>query len=292
MQGMIIEEQEPHIVAVSGGVDSVVLLDMLMTQRVPLIVAHVNHGIRSDSDEDEIFVKQLAAEYGVTCVSTRLALGPHASEETARHARYAWLELMRAEQGACAIVTAHHEDDVLETICINLTRGTGWRGLCSLRETTARKRPLLGWSKVQIINYAIEHDLAWREDSTNESLRYLRNRIRNMVIPRLSAAERQKLRDLYDSQLILRTSIDTEAKRLCDLYCEDSRLSRHALIMSSDAVGIELLRTWLGESLEQARLRDLLLFAKTARNGAKWSLDKRRFVQATSNRLIVLTSSD
>lgn len=292
MQGMITEEHEPYIVAVSGGVDSVVLLDMLMTQQVPLIVAHVNHGIRDDSHEDEAFVRRLADDYGVECVATRLALDASASEETARHARYAWLESMRVKHGACAIVTAHHEDDVLETICINLTRGTGWRGLCSLRETTHRKRPLLGWSKAQIINYALDRDLAWREDSTNESPRYLRNRIRSMGIQRLSVAERRKLRDLYDSQVILRANIDTEAMRLCQLFCEDSRLSRYPVIMSSDEVGMELLRTWLGESLEQARLRNLLLFTKTARNGAKWSLDKRRFVQTTSNQLIVLTSPD
>lgn len=289
MQGMIAEESGLLIVAVSGGVDSAVLLDLLVASKSSLIVAHANHGIRSDSDEDEAFVRRLAETHGVPFVSVRLGLGPDASEEAARQARYAWLEAVQEQFSAVAVVTAHHEDDILETICINISRGTGWRGLCSLRETTYRKRPLLAWSKADVIAYALDHDLEWREDSTNDSPRYLRNRIRHGVIPRLTTLQRRSLRSLYDSQLGLRARIDTEGRQLCDLFSEDGRLMRHPLIMSSDPVSMELLRVWLGESLERARLRDLLLFAKTARSGAKWSLDKRRFVEATPRHLIVLT---
>lgn len=292
MQGMIADEPGALVVAVSGGIDSVVLLDLLSSHEQPLIVAHVNHGIRTDSNEDEAFVRLLAEKRGAPFISTRLGLGAEASEETARHARYAWLETVREQAGARAIATAHHEDDILETICINIARGTGWRGLCSLRETNDRVRPLLAWSKADIVAYALKHDLEWREDSTNESLRYLRNRVRHMVIPRLTPQHRHTLRGLYDAQLKLRLGIDTEGSRVCDTFCEDGRLARYPLIMSPDDVGVELLRVWLGEPLERARMRDLLLFAKTARSGAKWSLDKGRFVKATARGLIVLTSLD
>lgn len=292
MQGMIVPTKQPIVVAVSGGVDSVALLDMLARSNQPLIVGHINHGIRDDSDDDEEFVKKLAASYGVPFVATRLKLGMDASEDAARQARYRWLDQVRESHGAEAVATAHHQDDVLETMVINIVRGTGWRGLCSLRETENRQRPLLGLSKAEIIDYALEHNLDWREDSTNESFKYLRNRIRSVVIPRLATGERHKLLELYDSQCILREKIDTELTGLLRYFVADGAISRHVLIMIEDGLATELLRSWLGESLEQARLRDLLLFAKTARAGAKWSLDGRRFIVAKQQALIVSPPRD
>lgn len=292
MQGMT-EDSSPLIVAVSGGIDSSVMLDMLVdTNKRPLIVAHVDHGIRSNSKEDERFVSMLAKKYGLEFVSTRLELGPNASEEAARHARFTWLEQVREKYQATAIATAHHQDDVLETIVINLVRGTGWRGLCSLRETTTRHRPLLHMSKAEIIEYALSRGLTWHEDSTNDSFRYLRNRIRSVVMPRLTPEARNTLLALYNSQLILRQEVDTELTSLRKRYVTNGQLDRHALVMSHHVVAIELLRDWLGEPLEQTRFSGLLLFAKTARPGAKWSLDGRRFVLAKARTLIVSSPRD
>lgn len=293
MQGMTTGETETLIVAVSGGVDSVVMLHKLATSdKRRLVVAHVDHGIRDDSAEDETFVGKLADTYGLEFVSTKLRLGPKSSEERARHARFTWLETVREQYGAEAIATAHHQDDILETIIINLTRGTGWRGLCSLRETPRRSRPLLGLSKAEIVEYALAHDLEWREDSTNESLRYMRNRIRHLVVPRLSPDDRRRLLDLYASQLKLRREIDSELQRLGERFITAGGIDRHALIMADESVATELLYRWLGEPLERSRFRDLLLFAKTARAGSKWSLDGQRFVLANVRALIVSPSRD
>lgn len=292
MQGMT-SEPETLIVAVSGGVDSVVMLDRLAkTGARRLIVAHVDHGIREDSAEDELFVRKLAKKYGFEFVSTRLRLGSEASEEAARHARFAWLETVRRQYGAQAIATAHHQDDVLETMVINLVRGTGWRGLCSLRETSRRHRPLLGLSKAEITGYALARGLNWREDITNESLRYLRNRIRSLIIPRLDPKDRRRLLELYESQLKLRQEIDTELTQLSEHHVTEKGVDRHTLIMVDENVAVELLQRWLGESLERTRFRDLLLFAKTARAGSKWSLDGRRFVLANVRTLIVSSPRD
>lgn len=284
--------KEPLIVAVSGGVDSVVLLDILKRTKCSIVVAHVNHGIRSDSDEDEAFVKELAASYKVPFVSTRLRLTPSASEDMARQARYSWLEKVKAEYGAQVIVTAHHEDDVLETIIINISRGTGWRGLCSLRSTPLRYRPLIKMNKAGIIAYALEHNITWREDSTNESLKYLRNRVRHQVIPRMSAVQRRALLELNTSQLVLRESIDEELNKRYEMYNDEAALLRYPLIMLPESISFELLKTWLGESLKTERLRDLLVFSKTAKHGAKWSLDGTRFIKAEIDRLIVLAPRD
>lgn len=275
------------VVAVSGGIDSVVLLDMLRRESTSLIVAHVEHGIRDDTHEDEALVRRLAEEYGLPYVSTKLSLGADASEDTARLARYEWLESVRVKHDAVTIATAHHQDDVLETIYLNIVRGTGWRGLCSLRQTLSRTRPLLTWSKQRVVEYAIEHGLQWREDSTNDDLRYLRNRIRHGVISRLTMAQRQQLFRLYEKQVSLRDKLEVELSEITAQFTSDGGLRRYELIMVPDEVAYELLREWLGYSLEQSRLRDLLLFAKTAREGAKWSLDAERFVTIKKQRLIV-----
>lgn len=281
------QAHNPLVVAVSGGIDSVVLLDMLRRGPAPLIVAHVDHGIRSDGDQDEALVRSLASEYDLPYETTQLRLGPSASEDVARQARYAWLESVRRKYQASAIVTAHHQDDVLETMYLNIERGTGWRGLCSLRETPTRQRPLLSTSKQQIVQYAIEHSLEWRDDSTNDDLRYRRNWVRYGVMPRLPRDKRQQLVDLYESQCALRLDIESELDKLGQVFADDHGLRRYDIIMLPDDAAYEVLRQWLGQSLERARLRDLLLFAKTAKEGAKWSLDADRFVVIKNSHLIV-----
>ena len=175
-----------YVVAVSGGVDSVVLLDMLVskqpsniyqlpTTNYQLIVAHFDHGIRDDSNQDAIFVAKLAKKYGLPYVEKRVDLGVNASEEKARDERYDFLRSV-AKQHDAKLVTAHHADDVIESIAINLSRGTGWRGLAVIDSDVIR--PLTDMNKSEILSYARNHNLKWREDSTNSTNVYLRNRIR------------------------------------------------------------------------------------------------------------------
>src|SRR5882724_12578395 len=105
-----------YIVAVSGGVDSMVLLDMLRRQPgLDVVVAHVDHGVRVDSHEDTTLVEHYATKYGLTCLVTQLKLGSGVSEETARVARYDFLQKCCKTQNAIGIITAHHQDDLIET---------------------------------------------------------------------------------------------------------------------------------------------------------------------------------
>lgn|GEM_PF-3388797 len=204
-----------YILAVSGGVDSVVLLDLLaQCQNLTLIVAHFDHGIRPDSAADARFVAATARRYGLPFVMARGELGPEASEATARKARYAFLEKARVAHGADALITAHHQDDVVETVIINLLRGTGWRGLVSLRDADRIRRPLLGVSKSEITAYAQQHRLEWHEDSTNRDARYLRNRVRHEVLPMTDVIFRQELLALVGRQGELRGEIESLIEEL------------------------------------------------------------------------------
>lgn len=198
MKTLLAAKLEPgkYIVAVSGGVDSVVLLNMLSKlPEVDLVVAHFDHGIREDSAKDKEFVEKLAKNYGTPFVSETAALGPDSSEATAREARYEFLYKVMGEQKAKSIVTAHHQDDVLETIIINLSRGTGRKGLSPMTTRPGIVRPLLEYSKAQILDYALAENLKWREDSTNTDTKYFRNYVRLHVIPKMTEQQKRELLD-------------------------------------------------------------------------------------------------
>jgi tRNA(Ile)-lysidine synthase len=198
-----------YVVAVSGGVDSVVLLRLLADMpHLKLVVAHFDHGMRPNSREDALFVQKLAKTYGLPCVTERIELGENASEATARRVRYNFLRRVQKKVSATAIITAHHQDDLLETAIINLMRGTGWRGLCSLRDTSTIRRPLLGTNKMAILKYAQEQGLEWYEDITNNDTRHLRNAIRHEVLPTAGAAFRQEMLALIARQGEIRAEVD------------------------------------------------------------------------------------
>ena len=227
-----------YVVAVSGGVDSVVLLDMLASGLVPgaeLVVAHFDHGIRPDSADDATFVRQLAADYAVPFETKREELGANASEEKARDRRYAFLHDV-AKKHKAKIMTAHHADDIVETIAINLTRGTGWRGLAVL-DNPDIERPLLDKTKAELVHYANEHALEWREDSTNQDTKYLRNDLRQRLA-QLDADNRELLRRYRERQVVLRKMIDNETDRLVGA----SPYARHLFISVADEAAQELLR--------------------------------------------------
>lgn len=260
-----------YLVAVSGGVDSVVLLDMLSKSDHHLIVAHVDHGIRSDSVADARFVEALAKRYRVPFVMTQLELGEHASEERARSARYEFL-FAEAKKHRAHIVTAHHQDDLVETIAINVHRGTGWRGLAVL-DRKGVHRPLLALSKKQLYDYAIKHRLEWVEDSTNATDKYLRNRLRQRLA--MASVDTLALCDLRLRQLVLRRAIGIEVDHLIAAHSG----SRYFLTCIDEQIASEL----LGVSIEHStgirpvrpQLARALIVIKTAKPGTHHHIGDR-----------------
>ncbi|MFN4215666.1 tRNA lysidine(34) synthetase TilS [Exiguobacterium sp.] len=175
------------LIAVSGGVDSVVLLHRMIEQGLDVGIAHVHHGQRLASDEEYRFVERLAQGYGVPFHGKRLMFD-QASQASYREARYAFFEAVMRDNAYKELMTAHHADDVVETVLIQLYRNvTEVTGIPECRPfgNGVLTRPLLSETKQDLIAYARRHGLDWREDATNDECDYLRNKIRHQLIPAL-----------------------------------------------------------------------------------------------------------
>lgn len=235
-----------YVVAVSGGVDSVVLLDLLRRlSDVRLIVAHFDHGIRAESMSDRQFVQELAEGYGLPFVYDEGHLGVRASEAVAREARYKFLRQVMRSADADAIITAHHEDDMLETAILNLLRGTGRKGLSSIKNTGDVHRPFLNVSKRQIIAYAKSHELVWREDATNMDTGYSRNYVRHTILPRFSVVAREQLRARIVAAHSINVEIDALIAEQLGRQPSADALDRNWLIMLPHMVAREVVAAWL-----------------------------------------------
>lgn len=212
------------LLAISGGVDSVVMAELFRLAGFQYGMAHVNFQLRgADSEADEAFVKALAERHGVRFHTVRLPPGQQAEESgsstqmAARKLRYDWFEQLAVEFSYDRIATAHHQDDVLETILLNLVRGTGLTGLRGIPIRQGRIiRPMWFASRKQIKDYAFEHDLQWREDSSNLSDKYRRNQLRHHVIPVLKELNPNVLQTLQKTVTRLNSAdalVDREIER-------------------------------------------------------------------------------
>ena len=189
----LIQPSQKVLLAVSGGMDSVVMCDLFSKAKINFVIAHCNFGLRGEeSNEDEMFVKKLSIKYKVPFMVTTFQTADFAETEkisiqmAARILRYEWFEKIRREQNCNYIATAHHQNDVLETVLLNLTKGTGIAGLHGIRVKNGHIiRPLLFAEKETVFDYVVENQIIWREDSSNESNKYQRNLIRNEVVPLL-----------------------------------------------------------------------------------------------------------
>lgn len=202
-----------YLVAVSGGVDSVVLLDWLAGSDCQLVVAHFDHGLRSDSASDARFVEGLAKKYGFEFRLGAADLPSGANESEARRARYQFLSWACSETEAQAVITAHHQDDLIETMILNLQRRTGRRGLTSLRSHGRLQRPFLSLKKSVLRAEAQSRGLTWVEDPTNADTRFVRNWIRQAITPKLDGPSRQKLVEIHQRMCQINDQID---RRLAD----------------------------------------------------------------------------
>ena len=194
------------IVAVSGGPDSVALLDLLTGVAkefgLVLVVAHADHGIQLDSGKVGMMVRELAAKYGLPFELGELSLGPDATETEARRARYAWLRDVQRRRRAQYLVTAHHRDDQIETVLLRALRGSAPAGLAGIarRGRGGLIRPLLQFTRGELAEHVTQRDLPAHQDPANRDPRHLRSWVRTTMLPllreRLGPRLEQDLRSL------------------------------------------------------------------------------------------------
>jgi tRNA(Ile)-lysidine synthase len=232
----------PALVAVSGGPDSVALLDLLVRSRdihgLDLVIAHVDHGIHPDSSQVAERVQALGTTYGLPVHVGRLSLGPGAGETRAREERYAWLETLRVRIGAAIIFTAHHAGDQVETVLMRALAGSGPAGLAGMASVRGHLvRPLLLFSREQLARHSEESGLTAWEDPANSDTRHLRSWIRTGVLPAL----RQRLPHIDASLLRLsrqasrdRAAWDAVLEALPEL---DLRVEDEAISVAAPSVG-------------------------------------------------------
>jgi tRNA(Ile)-lysidine synthetase-like protein len=235
-----------YVLAVSGGVDSIVLLDLLAKKPdIELIVAHFNHGMRPDSAEDELFVEAAAKRLKRPFECGYGHLGEAASEEAARQTRYRFLESVKGRYAAEAIVTAHHQDDMVETALLNLLRGSGYRGLTAISANKRIVRPLLGYSKDRVYEYAKKQSLKWLEDPTNQNNDYLRNYLRNILMPKLTPRQKSSIILNIDKVANIENVMTSEIANLSHIICDESIIDRSKFINLPIDLGNELIVFWL-----------------------------------------------
>jgi tRNA(Ile)-lysidine synthase len=251
----LFDKTEKLLVAVSGGIDSVVLLHFCKVSGYDVSVAHCNFGLRGDeSDQDEHFVKKLSEKYNVPLFVKRCDAGKYARENktgiqiAARELRYEYFNELVEKKGFSKVLIAHNADDDIESFFINLSRISGLKGLTGIpliRDCYVR--PLMFASRKQIETYAVRNNLRWREDSSNASDKYLRNRIRHHLIPLLN-----EISDDFTGSVIKTMQNLTEADTLLERLVNEKK--KRFLVKENDFWKINL------KNLEPADIDETLFY--------------------------------
>lgn len=290
-----------YVLAVSGGADSMVLLDIFAQARgergYELVVAHFDHGIRQDSHLDAEFVSAAAARAGLPFEVHAATLG-RASEATARASRHGWLETIRVAHGGDAIITAHHQDDLLETSLLNLARGSGRLGLAPMPPGGKIRRPLLACTRAALREYAANRYISWREDPTNADLTNPRNYLRHKLLPAASPKWRSSYLEYLEELSKLNTKITQNINATLNAARrgpENFEFSRDAISLLSPSERQELIVAAAralrpGIELSHRLITEIADFAATGHSGTYRPL-RQSLVLEHKNRYIYVTTN-
>lgn len=280
-QNRLFHSKNRLLLALSGGVDSVVLAHLLKQGDFDFALAHCNFQLRGkDSQADERFCKALAEKLNVPFYSVLFDLKPYAlkhkvsTQMAARNLRYDWFHNLLKTKGFDYLLTAHHANDSIETMLLNLLRGTGIKGMKGVPETNGRVvRPLLGFTKQEIIHYAKQEKINYRRDQSNRETKYDRNFIRLKVIPLL-----QKLNPSLEQTLIADIQRFSEEAKLLDEYLnlkKQNLVSSKGHLLSIDRAGL------LASSAKRSLLHAIIHpygFNESQENDVLQNLEKKGLV--------------
>lgn len=251
-----------------------------------IVVAHFNHGTRISADLDECFVFSRCKELGIPFETMKVMLGEGVSEELARKKRYDFLYHVANKYGG-EIYTAHHLDDLIESVTINLIRGTGWRGLTPFSENRIH-RPFIeeGFYKADILRFAAKNEVSFREDPTNSTDDYLRNRVRARLL-NLPQSEKERLIQFYNRQTAVRQEIEELSKSIFNSLLINTKTSVNYRLRKdffldhskdyTDEVAQEVLRfacEKFGIGLTRVQLKDFLRAIRSYGTNKKFNLPK------------------
>ena len=274
-------------VAVSGGVDSMALLHCVCALRksmgITVAAYHFEHGIRGQASRDDMaFVKAQCDRRGVQCIADSADVPAIAQstgqsvEAAARRVRYAFLD----KQDAVFIATAHHMDDMAETVLLNLVRGAGLPGLCGIPEKRGRYiRPMLGMCRQQIEDYAQRNDIAYVCDETNDDTSYARNYIRHEILPRLAEINGGVCANMARTAALLREDEDALAQLAADaggiavredgVYIDRAVLAAQPAAVAGRMVRLAISQTYNLTDIENVHIQSVLGLAANAQSGKR-----------------------
>ena len=291
------------LIAISGGLDSVALTNLCHKLNLDIHLAHCNFNLRgSESDADEDFVLALAKELELEVFIESFDTEKYAEENrlsiqmAARELRYNWFHELAEQLEFDYILTAHHADDNLETFLINLSRGTGLEGLSGIPETNNNiVRPLLPFSREEILKHAEDNNLKWREDSSNASTKYVRNKIRHDIIPVLKDLNPQLLKNfnktqshLKDSQSIIEDALVRVQKKIIKIE------GTHILIDIKKTKKLSNPKTYLYELIKDfgfTEFNDVFNLLK-AQSGKQVLSDTHRLIRDRDYLILTKLNSD
>ncbi len=237
--------QKKYLLAISGGVDSMVLLDAFKQLNLKFEVAHCNYKLRAeDSDLDEKLVKDICEANNIKAhfksfdTTSILKKEGGSIQETARNLRYTWFNQLLL--GFDYLVTAHHLNDNIETFFINLSRGSGLKGLSGIPQQNDKIiRPMLKLSKKEILAYAQENNITWREDASNKTDKYVRNMYRNQVLPIIKETKPQ-----FEAVMDANLERLNQTKRLLNFFIEEVKNKVVKKVEGQTKIALEKLKTY------------------------------------------------
>ena len=268
----------PIVCAVSGGVDSVVLLHVLKSAGFNIVVAHINHQLRDEAHEDEKFVETLAAAYGLPFEAKRVHINHQTNIQNEGHQlRLSFYQEVARKYNAQHVFLAHHQDDQLEHFFIQIARGfseLAWGGMTPTSKINKIQliRPLLELDKETLVKYAKNHQLSFRHDASNDADYYLRNRIRHTIIPKIKATSPDLIQRIIPALKVLKTSIESEKK--------------HVLDFQKNTYSLDINRFKNASSIQQKRWLHYLFESSThlpPRSDRLWEMIIKRLQHDTSN---------
>lgn len=299
------------VVGVSGGPDSVCLLDILNKLKdkynFELIIAHVNYGLRGrESDEDEKFVDNLAEKYGLKIEKLKLKdlnIDDSNLENELRNTRFDFFEKLRKENNFDLIAVAHNQDDQAETLLMRLIRGSGLQGLASIRPRNGKViRPLLNTSKKEILKYLKENDLEYRTDSTNKDTKFFRNKIRHKLIPYLEENYNPSIKEtlagsangISDDYAFIKYEASEIFDKLCKIDENTAKIDINEMLKVHLSLQKQVIRIAISKTkgnlknVENSHIEEILKIAKSKKNKAQKLKLKKLKVTRKGDKIIIV----